>query len=302
MNERANQVRSEDFARYVPYDVTRSSAPLGWRGFRVEVVRGHAAGEIHLPPLDQHLVNVILAVPNRHFHRWDGREREEIGLEGAVSLVPAGRASEWRWDYQGAGTPCDFHMHLETSFVRRVAAAELSELPPLLEFQGELCFYSPQLLVLASMLAEEVEAGGPNGSLYAESLATAVVALLLKRQVPARRSDPSRSRRERGRLKAVCEYIEANLAADLHLETLGQIAGLGPERLRVAFRAALGESPHRYVVRRRMELARALLAATRLPVTEIALRLGFADHSHFTSTFRRETGWTPSRYREEALR
>ena len=62
-------IRSQDFAQYVPYRLTKSSDHLDWRGFRVEVVRDHSSGEITLPPLDHHLLNPIVAVPTRHEHR-----------------------------------------------------------------------------------------------------------------------------------------------------------------------------------------------------------------------------------------
>ena len=288
-----DRVRSEDFEQYVPYQVTRSSESLGWRGFRVEVVRGHAEGEISLPPLDQHLLNVILAVPTRHYHAWDGVAREEVGQEGAMSLVPAGRESRWRWQYAGHGTPCDFHMHMQVGFVRRVAAESLCELPDRLELRGELCFYQPQMQALAAALVDEVEAGGPSGPLYAESLGTAMVALLLRRQGSRNRERPVPGEQ----VRTVCAYIDAHLGENLHLDALGSLVGLGPERLRIAFQQTLRESPYRYVLRRRVETARSLLCSTRLPITEIALRLGFADHAHFTSTFRRATGVAPSRYR-----
>jgi AraC family transcriptional regulator len=301
MQARADQVRSENFGQYVPYEVTRSSESFGWRGFRVEVVRGHAEGDLALPALDQHLLNVILSVPTRHYHSWDGVAREETGQEGAISLVPAGRPSHWRWKYVGAGTPCDFHIHVQPAFLRRVAADSLCELPRHAELRGELCFYHPQLRTLAAALADEVEAGGAHGPLYAESLATALLTLVLKRQQPdsSQKGLPKLSIRQ---VRTVCEYIDAHLAEPLHLEVLGELVGLGPERLRLVFHDVLGRSPYGFVMSRRVEEARRLLASTRLPLTEIAMRLGFADHSHFTSAFRREAGITPSRYRAESAR
>lgn len=293
--------RSQDFDRFVPYQLAMRSDPLPWQGFRMELVRGHAAGEVSLPPLDHHLLNVILAVPNRHVHRWGGIRAEQTGLEGAASLVPAGNESYWRWRYLGEGTPCDVHLHLEPAFVRRVAVESLCDLPPSIEFRPELCFNNAAVRTLIGALLQEMEGGAPHGALYAESLATALVTLLLTMQEPWRQR---RARRQnlRPEMRTVCRYIEDHLESRLHLANLAELAGLGPERFRHSFRAALGESPHRYVLRRRMERARDLLRATPLPITVIAHRLGFADHSHLTSTFRRETGITPSRFRSESRR
>ena len=297
------RVRSEDFTRYVPYRVNTSSEHYGWRGFRVEVVRDHAPGELSLPPLDHHLLNLIVSAQTRHDHRWDGLAAEGIGDEGTASLVPAGRESYWRWRYLSPGPSCDFHLHLHPAFVRRVAVNDLHDLPRQTEFHGELCFAHPELRVLALSLLRETEAGGQSGSLYAESIATAIVTLLLNRQQPPRLQQGRKAKAlPAERMRTVCDYIETHLGQDLHLETLCELAGLGPERLRECFRQSLGESPHRYVARRKIERATEILRQTALPLTEIALRLGYADHSHFTSAFRRELGVTPSRYRSESRR
>ena len=297
------QVRSQDFAQYVPYSLTKQSDHLDWRGFRVDIVRGHSPGEITLPPLDHHLLNLIVAVPTFHEHRWDGAQRAETGQEGAASLVPAGRESYWRWNYLAEGTPCDFHLHLQPSFVRRTAVANLDDLAPAVEFHGDLCFYHPALRTLALLLLEEVEQDGIHGPLYAESIATSLVALLLRIQNPHRASPATpRLSRTRDRLRLVCDYIDANLGGNLHLDQLGEIAGVGPDYFGEIFRAALGLSPYRYVIERRIERGKQLLKANTSSITEIAVALGFADHAHFSATFRRSTGITPSRFRRESQR
>ncbi len=297
------QVRSQDFAQYVPYRLTKSSGHLDWRGFRVEVVRDHSAGEITLPPLDHHLLNLIVSVPTFHEHRWGGSHRQEIGQEGAASLVPAGHESYWRWSYLAEGTPCDIHVHLDPAFVRRTAVANLDQLPPDVEFRESLCFYDPTVRQLASLLLEEVERDGIHGSLYAESVATSLVAVLLKGQQPWRETlHPGREPHPGERLRRVCEYIEANLGGDLHLEQLGTIADLGPDRFAHVFRESVGATPYQYVLQRKIERSKVLLKASIAPITEIALQLGFADHAHFSATFRRITGATPSRYRSESRR
>lgn len=292
------RVRSQDFAQYVPYRLTKSSDHLDWRGFRVEIVRGHSAGEITLPPLDHHLLNLIAAVPTLHEHRWGGQRREEVAREGAAALVPAGQESYWRWKYLTDGTPCDIHVHLDPAFVSRSAVASLDRLPRAIELRGELCFYHPTLRQIAQLLLEEVERDGSNGPLYAESLATSLVALLLKAQ-GAEDADRGSDRRSTGgdRIGTVCEYIEANLAANLHLEQLGAIAGLGPDRFGQVFREKMGVSPHRYVLQRKVERGKVMLKADASSIIDIAVRLGFADHAHFSATFRRVTGVTPSRFR-----
>ena len=300
---RQTTVPSRDLARYVPYAVGKSSEGLGWRGVRAEIVRGHEPGEIRLPALDHALLNLIVRGPTLHDHRWDGRAVEQIGREGAASLVAAGCESYWRWSYLTRETACDFHLHLKPSFVRRIAREDAHSGGESPELRGELCFYDATVRQIGTALLEEVDSGGANGALYAESLTTALVLVLLRLQSRS----PGAVQRETWALspvdiRRVCDYIEAHLGTELHLEDLAALVGLGPGSFARAFRSASGSTPHQYVMTRRTLRAEEMLISTRLPLTEIALRLGFAHHAHFASTFRRRTGVTPSRYRLLATR
>jgi len=72
---------------------------------------------------------------------------------------------------------------------------------------------------------------------------------------------------------------------------------MSPYHFARLFKRSTGASPHRFLVRRRIEQAAALLAAQPLPIGEIARSVGFRTPSHFTTTFRRVTGITPTAYR-----
>jgi AraC family transcriptional regulator len=64
------------------------------------------------------------------------------------------------------------------------------------------------------------------------------------------------------------------------------------------FRLSAGESPHRFLLRRRVERAKCLLREGRSPLGEVALACGFSSQSHLTARFRELTGVTPRRYRQ----
>jgi len=101
-------------------------------------------------------------------------------------------------------------------------------------------------------------------------------------------------------LRSVLEYIDANVEADLSLEALARMSGVVTHRFARAFKNKVGESPHKYVVGRRIQAARDLLLTTEHPIAEIAYATGFSSQSHLTSTFRREIGITPGQLRERA--
>src|SRR5437870_12455651 len=99
------------------------------------------------------------------------------------------------------------------------------------------------------------------------------------------------------RLRRVAQYVQDNLHRELRLAELSGLVHMSPYHFARLFKQSTGVSPHRFLVRRRIEQARALLAAQTLPIAEIARSVGFRTPSHFTTTFRRVTGITPSVYR-----
>ena len=100
------------------------------------------------------------------------------------------------------------------------------------------------------------------------------------------------------RLRRVLAYIEEHLAEDITVADLANVACLSIFHFTRAFAAATGVPPHRYVSRRRLETARAMIATGRASLSEIALECRFSSQSSFTRAFRRATGVTPAEYRQ----
>jgi len=97
-----------------------------------------------------------------------------------------------------------------------------------------------------------------------------------------------------GITRRISEYIDSHLGESISLEAMAEMAGLSVNHFARAFRQSTGLAPHAYLVQRRIEQAERLLSRTDLPLSQIALAVGFADHSHFARHFRRLTGATPS--------
>ena len=87
-------------------------------------------------------------------------------------------------------------------------------------------------------------------------------------------------------------YVEPLTVADL-----ARSAGLSPSHFSREFRRAFGESPHQYLLTRRLERAAALLRNTDRSVTEICFEVGLSSVGSFTSSFHRVYGTTPLAYR-----
>jgi len=120
------------------------------------------------------------------------------------------------------------------------------------------------------------------------------VALLCGHVRPGQKSPASTSAR---RLATSAEYISEHLTAAPGLAEVAQVAGVHPMHLARLFRKRYGYSMGEFVRRRRIAWACGQLAGSDRTISAIALAAGFADHAHFTRTFRRVTGCTPSWYR-----
>lgn len=96
----------------------------------------------------------------------------------------------------------------------------------------------------------------------------------------------------------VQSWVRAHISESITLARLAEVADQSERQLRRRFTEATGESPVQYVVKVRLEEARALLRETNLSVTEIAMTAGFGSLAYFTRTFRKATGLSAGEYRQ----
>ena len=101
--------------------------------------------------------------------------------------------------------------------------------------------------------------------------------------------------------RKIMQFIEANLTETIKVEELATMTKLSKTYFSRVFKAAYNESPYSYVLRRRMELAKELIAETNTALSEIALDCGMADQAHLCKTFRKVFGITPNNWRRTAL-
>ena len=93
------------------------------------------------------------------------------------------------------------------------------------------------------------------------------------------------------------DAIDRDYARSLDIPALARIAAVSEAHFIRTFRATFGETPHRYLQRRRIERAMALLRSTELPVTDVCYQVGFGSLGTFSRTFHALTGEPPSAYR-----
>ncbi|MBA3847258.1 MAG: helix-turn-helix domain-containing protein [Planctomycetes bacterium] len=91
--------------------------------------------------------------------------------------------------------------------------------------------------------------------------------------------------------------IDARPGERWTLRALGDAVGMSPHHLARRFAAIVGEAPHRYLLRARIDRAKELLRDSDLPITDLALDLGFATSQHFARVFRVSSGMSASAWR-----
>lgn len=127
--------------------------------------------------------------------------------------------------------------------------------------------------------------------LYAETLCTLLLHNLMLGLQSRHEELPSQLSPQKFQL--VCDYIEDNLAQNISLVELANLANMSQYRFARAFKAKMGLSPYAYVLERRIAAARSLIKESELSLAEIAYDTGFSSQAHMTTTFKKRLGVTP---------
>jgi AraC-like DNA-binding protein len=93
------------------------------------------------------------------------------------------------------------------------------------------------------------------------------------------------------------DLADARYSERLDVEDMAAAAGLSKAHFSREFRRAFGESPHHYLLTRRLERAAALLRMTDWSIAEVCLEVGLLSIGSFTTSFKRTYGMTPTEYR-----
>ena len=168
---------------------------------------------------------------------------------------------------------------------------------PTEEMRVRTGFHRDGLRHLMSIVSAEAERGSIVGRLCADSLVEAIASRLSDFDEKDREtSQCETSPLPQHLLRRVVERMR-NLDADADLRTLAAETGYSQRHFIRMFRAATGQTPHRFLVQLRLERAKKLLRQHRASLIDVAAASGFSSHAHMTHVFRRELGVTPSKFR-----
>ena len=256
-------------------------------------------GVVEVPEMEVPAHILILRTGSSSVIEWkeEGRDRRVELEPGSVSLLPAGsrRAARVFRPLPGEASI----LQIRPGFLQR-SVGELAR-GGKVKLGQHVDLRDSQIARLIRSLRADIVAGSPTGRLFGESIAVALSAHIAQQYpVTETRLEEFRGGLSPARLKRVLEYIDANLADNLVLDTLAEVAGLNLYHFARGFRQSTGLSPHQHVLRRRIERAKEFLRSSHLSVLEASARTGFVDQSHFSKVFRRIVGVAPSRYRADA--
>jgi AraC-like DNA-binding protein len=271
---------------------------VGSAGVRLTRLR---TGDLELlqPSLPEFTLSILLAGRSRPWRDLGDGYAVPKGAEGfdhlgGGILTPADTAVAWRVEGR--------HDCLILSLPKAAASNVLDELLPHglrdLDRLTQRVVHDPVLPVVATELW-----GGKGHRLdhFEADHAIALVLARLARQsstdgietlslMPREQLSPTNLRRAK-------EFLQSKVAEDPSLAEVAAVTGLSPYHFLRGFKAATGRTPFQWLQDLRIEMACGLLAATDMPIAQLALEVGFKTQSHFGAVFRRLTGTTPAKWR-----
>jgi AraC family transcriptional regulator len=281
----------------VPPDL--SSRCAGWRGIYFERRHdGQFSTEPHV--MQKHYLMVKLNARSEATRIADGRVVKEAQQRGSTAYVPHGCPHQVIYPKSMGEL---FFISLDPEVV--VAVAE--QMDPPVRFAGHPVYANsidPLVTAIGLELDRDLQEGNLHGPLLADAAAHMLAAHLIRlcRGRPSTREPPARLRLSEARLRAVAEFVDANLDQPIRLVDMAAQAGLSKYHFCRAFRVATGLPPHRFVLARRIEVARQRLRNCALSIQEVAFSVGFADAGQFSKRFRKATGISPSEFRRPSRR
>ncbi len=105
-----------------------------------------------------------------------------------------------------------------------------------------------------------------------------------------------------GQIKSICDYISIHIREKLSLSQLAQQAGYTEYYFSHKFKNEMGCSVADYIKHEKIQQAKLLLSGTKMSIQEISEELSFGSRSYFSSSFQKETGLSPSEYRERNVK
>lgn len=272
-----------------------------------DVIRPRASDLIHLEFFEakaadmprerfaQHHILVNLREEPQEVMNWrEGTLHETNLTHNDVVITPAGLESGWRWHVRSKV----IIITIVPAELQRFAERELGLLLTDRQLQDVAQANDPDLTSAAELLLEALRSRSTGSEVMYESLARVFTVKLLESYgeeaaAEARFSNAFTPRH----YKRVLDFVAERFGDSVAIAEMARAAGLSEAHFSRQFRKTIGDSPHQFLMRFRVERAAAMLADEARPLSEIAAACGFSDQAHLTRLFKRFVGETPRQYR-----
>lgn len=217
--------------------------------------------------------------------RIEGRGWTTMHLRTPLAFVAPGFSFSGRWSM-----PIEWaNVHFDPSWLARSglqANAQFGTSALRVDLSDDL------LMQMVRAIHEDALAGTPLGPMYSEALGAAA----LRRMAYLESRPRSREYAHAPLMQKAVAYIQDNFRDELTILTVANAVDYPGDLYSFirSFKKAHGQTPHQYIIESRLQAARSLITSGQCDITEAALTCGFSTASHFSATFRKRWGVSPS--------
>lgn len=261
----------------------------------------------HTPHPDSYRLVLMMAPLEARI--WLGQEAIWGGVIGASRFRLCGPNETGSWSRASA---CDIvNVFIPMDFVDHLARRRGDDC--VMQLRSTLYSYDKTVTALIQNMLDAHYMAGTLSEQFCDSAMTMLVSYLLEhygRPVQANQGIEKLGQivneEQRGLpwrcLRKVLQHIDENLETLPNNAQLAEICGMSEAHFSREFRRAIGQPPHQYMMRKRLDSARDRLLSSDARIVDIAHEFGFNDSSHFTRSFSAQFGHTPAQYRQSRVR
>jgi AraC family transcriptional regulator len=287
------QAQRQEYPRYT---TLKSSSDLGWSALVAEL-RSYNRSEAPGPAAPQAKIAIVLrGSEGTATYKIGGRWRSARTTPGLIWLKPTGG----KYDEACIAPSQVLDLYLPTALFTQLSNDYNLPTVPDRSIRYEGGVQDEVINQIGRSVLSEMMSPTAAGRMLVETSSLLLAPRLVHSHLdsgPVRLPIEPRHPLDDRRLKRVLDYVEDHLSDDIAVADLASVACLSIFHFTRAFSSAIGVPPHRYVSQRRLERAKAMIAAGDTSIAEAAFVCRFSSQSSFTRAFRRATGMTPAGYR-----
>jgi AraC family transcriptional regulator len=273
-----------------------TSDGLNWKSIWVGRAR-ETSNDVTFENAEMNSLTIDLSGTKRHLTAMDGKIDETPTSVDDVCMIPMGLSARFAWDTLGSE-----QRSIMIEFGGDLFISHCPEIVSGIFLGGTLqpCNYAPNLALaaLVRLLDRELDGTGKRGHLFAQTVIWLLAVEIAETAWTRKPRGVTLSGSPDARTSIAIDFIEDNFARNISLQEINIASGLNSTRLISLFKRATGRTPYAYVIHRRIQEATKLLRLGRLPISQIALEVGFSDQQQMTHAFRKHLGRTPKSFRE----